>query len=225
VRILIVEDEPKVAQLVKKGLEAENFSADVAADGIEALESAAREHYDLVVLDLMLPKLDGLDVLTQWRKNGMSAPVLVLTARTSVAERVKGLESGADDYLVKPFSFEELLARIRVLLRRPTGAANELRVGDLVVNRIRREVTRRGKTIALTPKEYAVLEYLVLNAGRPVTRAMLLEHVWKAGLDGMTNIVDVYINFLRAKLDQGFETRLIRTVRGVGYMVGEPGLS
>lgn len=177
--------------------------------------------YDLIVLDLMLPKLDGISVLSRLRQEGLATPILVLTARSGVHERVEGLEAGADDYVVKPFAFEELLARIRALLRRRSRPDSMLRVADLEMDRVRRKVQRAGKLIELTPKEYAVLECLMENAGNPVTRAMLFERVWKTRSEGLTNLVDVYMNYLRAKVDRDFEPKLIRTVRGVGYVLAE----
>jgi len=221
-RILVVEDEPGVSGFILKGLESENFPADLAPDGQKALEKLTAEHYDLIVLDLMLPKIDGLSILTRLRQKGISTPIIVLTARSSVEDRVQGLEAGADDYLVKPFSFEELLARIRALLRRRSAPAGLLRVADLEIDRVRRQVKRAGRTIELTPKEYAVLECLAENAEHPVTRAMLFERVWSSRGEGLTNLVDVYVNYLRSKMDRDFEPKLIQTVRGVGYMLAEP---
>jgi len=221
-RILVVEDEPKLSSFILEGLQAEKLAADLAPDGQKALELLTTGQYDLVVLDLMLPKIDGLAVLSRLREKKMGIPVLVLTARGSVEDRVSGLEAGADDYVVKPFSFEELVARIRALLRRRSLPARILRVADLEIDRVRREVKRSGKTIELTPKEYAVLECLMENAGQAVTRAMLYERAWDSRSDALTNLVDVYVNYLRSKLDRDFEPKLIQTVRGVGYMLVEP---
>jgi len=219
VRLLIAEDERKLSRVLEKGLCAEKFVCDVAYDGEAALELATSLDYDLMVLDLTLPKLDGLKVLSRLRVAGLRTPVLVLTARGAIEQRVEGFEAGADDYLVKPFSFAELLARIRALLRRPTSITDKLLLDDLEMDLVRRNVKRGGKIIELTPKEYGLLEFLMRNAGRAVTRTMLVEHVWNQQFEGMTNIVDVYINYLRAKIDRGFRSKLINTVHGVGYML------
>jgi DNA-binding response OmpR family regulator len=218
-RILVVEDESKLSDFVLQGLEAENFPADLAADGQQALELLTTGLYDLIVLDLMLPKIDGLSVLRRLREKKIGIPVLVLTARSSVEERIEGLEAGADDYVVKPFSLEELIARIRALLRRRAAPASLLRVADLDLDRSLRQVRRAGRPIQLTPKEYAILEFLMENAGHPVTRAMLFERVWSSRSEGLTNLVDVYVTHLRAKVDRDFEPKLIQTVRGVGYLL------
>ncbi len=220
-RILVVEDDCQVARMLQIGLQAELFAVDVAHNGHQALELSQETDYDLITLDLILPDLDGFTVLKRLRKNGAVAPILILTARSAVSDRVRGLESGADDYLVKPFSFEELLARIRALLRRPVTFRDRLCAADLEIDGVRHQVMRRGKPIHLTPKEYAVLDYLVRNAGRPVSRTKVVEHVWNDGFDGLTNIVDVYINRLRVKIDGDSPMRLIRTVRGIGYVLGE----
>ena len=220
-RVLVVEDDKPVASFLRKGLEAENYAVDVAGDGKEAVLMADAYEYDLVMLDLGLPESDGIEVLKHVRLQKPSLPVLVLTGRSRVEDRVKGLDIGADDYLTKPFSFSELSARVRALLRRGTRTLDScLRVVDLEINRIERTVKRGDRKIELTPKEFALLEYLMRNAGRRVTRAMIIEHVWNLSFDTMTNVVDVYINYLRRKVDEGFEVRLIRTVRGVGYQLG-----
>lgn len=219
-RILVVEDEKKVAGFVKKGLEEESYAVDVAYDGEEAINLLKTYPYDLVILDLMLPKKDGFQVLKEFRESGGDAPVLILTARDSVEDVVKGLDLGADDYLRKPFSFLELLARVRALLRRRKGEPQSvLRVGDLEVNLTDRRVFRGGKEIELTSREFALLEFLVRNKGRVLTRTMIAEHVWNQSFDSGSNVIDVYINYLRKKIDHGFDKKLIKTIRGVGYMI------
>ena len=220
-RILVAEDDSAVASFLRKGLEAESYAVDLATDGREAQFMACEYDYDLVILDLVMPLADGLEVLKAVRARKTALPVLILTARGRVQDRIRGLDTGADDYLVKPFSYCELSARLRALLRRGTRAAQAvLKVGDLEINRVERTVQRAGRRIDLTPKEFALLEYLARNAGRRVTRAMIVEHVWNLSFDTMTNVVDVYINYLRRKVDEGFDPRLIHTVRGVGYQLG-----
>lgn len=217
-RILVVEDDGPLAGFVRKGLEAEHYAVDVAGDGEHARMLALDYEYDLVVLDLHLPKLDGIGVLKAIRPLKPDMPVLVLTARSRVEDRVQALDAGADDCLNKPFSFTELSARIRALLRRGhTTAESVLKLGDLALDRIERRVERNGKRIELTSKEFALLEYLMRNAGRRITRSMIIEHVWNISFDTATNVVDVYINYLRKKVDEGFGPKLIHTVRGVGY--------
>jgi two-component system copper resistance phosphate regulon response regulator CusR len=221
-RILIAEDDKPVASFVQKGLEAEQYAVDVAQDGDEAQFMVGQFDYDVAVLDLTLPRVDGLDVLKHIRETKPALPVLILTGRNRVEDRVKGLDLGADDYLTKPFSFSELSARVRALMRRAAQPAEViLRVDNLELNRVERTVKRAGHPMELTPKEFALLEYLMRNAGRCVTRAMIIEHVWNLSFDTMTNVVDVYINYLRKKVDSGHEKKLIRTVRGVGYQIGE----
>jgi DNA-binding response OmpR family regulator len=221
-RVLLVEDDQPVASFIRKGLEAEHYALDLARDGAEAESLVEGFDYDLVILDLVLPSIDGFEVLKHIRARKPLLPVVVLTARSRVEERVKGLDLGADDYVTKPFSFRELAARIRALLRRSSRPAEMvLRVGDLEMNRAERSVKRAGRALNLTPKEFALLEYLMRNAGWCVTRAMIIEHVWNLSFDTMTNVVDVYINYLRKKVDNGFERKLIRTTRGVGYRIGE----
>ena len=210
-----------MASFVRKGLEAEQYAVDCAEDGIAAGAMARQQDYDLLILDLNLPGSSGVEVLAGLRAEKPGVPVLVLTARSGVEDRVKVLDLGADDYLTKPFSFSELSARVRALLRRsqqPSEAV--LRIEDLELNRVGRKVTRGGQAIELTPKEFALLEYLMLNAPRRVTRAMIMEHVWNLSFDTMTNVVDVYINYLRKKLDGGHAHKLIHTIRGVGYRLG-----
>ncbi len=220
-RVLVAEDESPLAAFLRKGLEQEHYAVDVAPDGDEAHYMAVEYDYDLVILDLNLPRVHGLEVLKRVREKKASLPVLILTSRNQVEDRVQGLDLGADDYLTKPFSYAELSARIRALLRRGTRAVGSvLRVDDLEINRVERIVKRAGKKFDLTPKEFALLEYLMRNAGRRVTRAMIIEHVWNLSFDTMTNVVDVYINYLRRKVDEGFASKLIHTVRGVGYQLG-----
>ena len=221
-RVLIAEDDKPVASFVQKGLEAEQYAVDIAQDGDEAQFMVGQFEYDVAVLDLTLPRIDGLDVLKHIRTTKPAMPVLILTGRNRVEDRVKGLDLGADDYLTKPFSFSELSARVRALMRRSAQPAEMvLRVADLELNRVERTVKRGGKLIELTPKEFGLLEYLMRNVGRCVTRAMIIEHVWNLSFDTMTNVVDVYINYLRKKVDSEFERKLIRTVRGVGYQIGD----
>ncbi len=217
-RVLVVEDEVKVASFIRRALEEESYAIDVCGDGAQGLDMAREGCYDLVILDLMLPGMSGLEVLMALRKAQVAAPVLILTARSELDQKVKGLDAGADDYLTKPFAIEELVARVRALLRRGSGeAAGVLQVDDLVLNPAMREVTRGGKRIELTVKEYALLEYLMRNAGRVLTRPMIAEHVWNQDFDTFTNVIDVYVNYLRNKIDRGHDRRLIQTVRGSGY--------
>lgn len=220
-RILVVEDDTPLATFVRKGLEAEHYAVDTAGDGEQARCMVLESDYDLLVLDLNLPKLDGIEVLRAIRPKKPCLPVLVLTARSRIEDRVQALDSGADDCLNKPFSFTELSARVRALLRRgPRTVETVLQVADLELDRVERKVKRAGKYIDLTSKEFALLEYLLRNAGRRVTRTMIIEHVWNLSFDTSTNIVDVYVNYLRRKVDDGFAPRLIHTVRGVGYELG-----
>jgi DNA-binding response OmpR family regulator len=208
---------------MKKALSAEAYAVDVAADGREALQAATEVDYDLVILDLGLPGMDGSEVLKNLRAKRVSAKIMVLSGRAGLEDRVKGLNLGADDYMTKPFSVSELAARVRALLRRHGPATDIcLKVADLELNRVERTVHRAGRRIDLTVKEFALLEYLMRHAGHCMTRAALIEHVWNLGFDGQTNVVDVYINYLRRKIDQGFSQRLIHTVRGFGYQICEP---
>ncbi len=222
-RILIAEDDEALAKFVRQGLEAEHYSVDIFPDGEQARNAATETEYDVVILDLNLPKLDGVGVLRHLRLKKPSLPVLVLTQRTRVEDRVQCLDTGADDYLAKPFSFSELSARIRALVRRShLPSESVLAVGDLKLDRVAHLVERAGRRIELTTKEFALLEYLMLNAGRRVTRSMIIEHVWNLTFDTTTNVVDVYINYLRRKVDDGHAAKLIHTVRGVGYELSGP---
>jgi DNA-binding response OmpR family regulator len=220
-RILVVEDEKKVASFIKKGLQQEGYAVDTAHDGLEAAQNASAFEYDLVVLDLMLPKRSGLDVLREVRTRKPSLPVLVLTAKGAIEDKVAGLDAGADDYLIKPFAFAELSARIRALLRRGAQENTRLRIADLEMDTAARQVRRAGNIIDLKMKEYALLEFLLRNAHRAVTRTMIVEHVWDIHFDSVSNVVDVHINSLRNKIDKGFQPPLIHTVRGVGYMLSD----
>jgi two-component system copper resistance phosphate regulon response regulator CusR len=221
-RFLVVEDEKRIADFLSRGLESAGYAIDVAADGTHAIDMVHATDYDLVILDMMLPDMDGLQVLEKIRNRKSSPPVLILSARGGVDDRVKGLELGADDYLIKPFAFVELLARVRVLLRRGQPTPERLSVGDLVLDCIRRKVVRSGDNIELAPKEFSILEYMMRNRGRPLSRTMIVEHVWDMDYDGLTNIVDVYIRHLRSKIDDKWPVKLIHTVRGIGYMLDLP---
>jgi len=219
-RILLIEDEVKVAGFVKRGLVAERYAVDVAGDGRRGLDLAASFEYDLVILDLMLPGLDGPGVLKRIRAKDTKVPVLILTARDAVQDKVSNFEAGADDYLTKPFAFAELAVRVKALLRRgPVNRSSTVRLRDLELDRLSQQVKRAGKRIELTTKEWSLLEYLMSNAGRVLSRNMIIEHVWDESFDGLTNVVDVYIRHLRRKVDDGYECKLIHTVRGVGYSV------
>ena len=219
-RILVVEDEAKVASFIKRGLEEEHYAVDVASDGEEGVDMVDVYEYDLAILDIMLPKRDGLSVLSHIRKKNKSMPVILLTAKDMLEDKVKGLDMGADDYLTKPFAFEELLARIRALLRRGKPEESLLLVlDDLVLDPVTHNVTRDGGEIPLTAKEYALLEYFMRNPERVLTRTMISEHVWNIKFDTYTNVIDVYISYLRNKIDKGHDKKLLHTVRGVGYMI------
>jgi two-component system copper resistance phosphate regulon response regulator CusR len=217
-RLLLVEDEKKVADFVARGLRAERLAVDVAYDGNAGWDLASKVDYDLIILDLMLPGLSGTELLRRLRRNGHNAAALVLTARDATADKVENFEAGADDYLTKPFAFAELLVRVKALLRRPPVSRSPvLRVADLEVDRQTQQVRRAGKRIELTAKEYALLEYLASHPGRVLSRTMIVEHVWDESFEGLTNIVDVYVRHLRAKVDDPFPLKLIQTVRGAGY--------
>ena len=223
-KLLIVEDESKTGHYLRQGLTEAGFVVDLAADGLDGLHLALVQPYDLIVLDVMLPDLDGWQLLQALRARRVATPVLYLTARDSVADRVKGLELGADDYLVKPFAFAELLARVRTLLRRGAVPASEdrVQVGDLVLDSLRRRASRAGRRILLTGKEFALLELLVRRRGEVLPRSLIASQVWDINFDSDTNVIDVAIRRLRAKIDDGFEPRLIRTVRGMGYVLEDP---
>jgi two-component system, OmpR family, response regulator len=220
-RILLVEDDVKIASFIMKGLKAASYAVDHAGDGEDGLHLALTEPYDAAVIDLMLPKLDGLALIGQLRAQKVNTPVLILSARGSVEDRVRGLEKGGDDYLTKPFAFTELLARVQALIRRAGGLSDptRLRVGELSMNLLTREVTRRDRRIALQPLEFSLLEYLMRSAGRIVSKTMIMEHVWDYNFDPQTNVVEARISRLRDKIDRGFDDKMIHTVRGVGYVL------
>jgi len=221
-RILVIEDEQKVADFIKRGLKEEGYAVDTVSDGEEGCFQAAENHYDLILLDLMLPKLDGISVCRKLRQGGIYTPLIMLTAKDSVKDKVKGLDSGADDYISKPFSFEELLARIRALLRK--GASRQptkLQVSDLALDLLTHKVWRANEEVVLTAKEYALLEYFMRNAGSVITRTMISEHVWDINFDTFTNVIDVYVNYLRNKIDKNRKVKLIHTIRGRGYILKE----
>ena len=220
-RILVVEDDEKIASFILNGLKQSGFSADKAANGDEALSLCGTVTYDALVLDIMMPKIDGLEVLRQLRQRKSLVPVLLLSAMASVDNRVAGLQAGADDYLTKPFAFSELLARIQALIRRATHVAEPttLILGDLSMNLLTREVTRGGRAIDLQSREFALLELLMRHPGRPVTKTMILEHIWDYSFDPQTNVVDVLAHRLRTKLEKEFTTKIMHTIRGVGYVL------
>ena len=219
-RVLVIEDETKVGSFIKRALEEESYAVDLCEDGAQGLDLALSGSYDVIVIDLMLPNLPGLEILKRIRREKIHAPVLILTAQSKVDQKVKGLDAGADDYLTKPFAIDELLARVRVLLRRGTAdAPGVLQVEDLMLNPATREVTRGGQRIELTVKEYALLEYFMRHTGRVLTRPMISEHVWNQDFDTFTNVIDVYVNYLLTKIDRGRTRKLIHTIRGSGYML------
>ena len=221
-RILLVEDEKKVASFIKKGLEEELYEVDTAANGKEGLELGLTDEYDLIVSDIMMPLMNGLQLTKELRKNKITTPILLLTVKDGTKDKVEGLDSGADDYLSKPFAFEELTARVRALLRRKeTQKDNLLNADNLAIDLVSHKVTRADKEIILTPKEYSILEYLLRNKNKIITRTKLIEHVYDFHFDSGTNVIDVYINKLRIKVDHGFDKQLIHTVRGVGYIIKE----
>ena len=219
-RLLIVEDEKKVAGFIKKGLEEETYAVDVAYDGEEGFHLAELNQYDMIILDLMLPKMDGLEVLTRLRDKKVNTPILLLTAKDAVEDKVTGLNKGADDYLTKPFAFSELLARVRSLLRRgQADTKTELKVGDLNLDLVSHKIIRNGEEIELTGKEYSLLEYFMRNEGKVLTRTMIAEHVWDYNFDTFTNVIDVYVNHLRKKIDKKYPVKLLHTLRGIGYVM------
>ena len=221
-RLLIVEDERSLNEVLRKRLLLAHYSVDSCFDGQEALDYIRATEYDAIILDIMLPKIDGLSVLARLRSEGKQVPVLLLTAKDSVADKVRGLDAGADDYLVKPFSFDELLARVRALLRKSTpNKANDFRLADLKIDFASHRVTRGEKEITLSSREFAILEYLARNAGQVLTRGQISEHSWSYDYEGGSNIIDVYIRYLRKKIDEDFSPKLIHTVRGVGYILKE----
>jgi len=219
-RILVVEDEKRIADFIARGLKEEDYAVDLAYDGEEGLYFAEINPYDLMIFDIMLPKLNGVEICRQLRAKNINAPILMLTARATVKDKVTGLNAGADDYLTKPFSFEELLARVKVLLRRPiTNKSSLLKMADLELNQLNHEVKRAGKTIILTTKEYSLLEFFMLNSEQVISRSMISEHVWNEEFDSMSNIIDVHVRNLRNKIDEGYKKKLIHTLRGSGYML------
>jgi two-component system, OmpR family, response regulator len=220
-RILLVEDDVKIASFVTKGLKQAGYAVDHATDGEEGLHLALTEPYDAAIIDIMLPKLDGLSIIERMRSEKVNTPVIILSARRSVDDRVKGLQTGGDDYLTKPFSFSELLARVQGLIRRASRGTDSVRlnVGDLSVDLVTREVRRGEGKVDLQPREFSLLEYLMRNAGRVVSKTMILEHVWDYSFDPQTNVVDVLVSRLRNKVDRDYEKKLIHTIRGVGYVL------
>ena len=222
-RILLVEDDSKIASFIIKGMKEAGYAVDHASDGNEGLTLALSEPYDTAIIDIMLPKLDGLSLIAEIRRNKVATPVIILSVKGSVEDRVKGLQTGSDDYLTKPFAFSELLARVQALIRRASGATEPTRItlGNLSINLLTREVTRGSKKIDLQPMEFSLLEYLMRNAGRVVSKTMIMEHVWDYNFDPQTNIVEARICRLRDKIDRDFPEKLINTVRGVGYVLKE----
>ena len=222
-RVLVVEDDKKIASFIVKGLKQAGFAVDCATNGEDGIHLALHESYDAAVIDIMLPKLDGLSLIEELRRNKINTPVIILSAKRSVDDRVKGLQTGSDDYLTKPFSFSELLARVQALIRRASGAAEATRLtfGDLSMDILKREATRADKKINLQPREFALLEYLMRNPGRMVSKTIIMEHVYDYNFDPQTNVVDVLVCRLRNKVDRDFEKKMIHTIRGVGYVLKE----
>jgi len=223
-RILLVEDDPKIAAFVRKGLQEAGFAVDHADNGEDGLNLALSEPYDVAIIDIMLPKIDGLELIAELRRYTKELAVIILSAKRSVADRVKGLQTGSDDYLVKPFAFAELLARVQALIRRSSGVASptRLEVGDLVMDLLTREVSRAGQKIDLQPREFALLEYLLRHDGKVVSKTMILEHVWNYDFDPQTNVVDVLVCRVRHKVDRDFPNKMIHTLRGIGYVLKSP---
>jgi two-component system copper resistance phosphate regulon response regulator CusR len=223
-RILVIEDDPNIGDVIRRGLETQHYSVDVATDGEEGEELALINQYDLIILDRMLPKMDGRTLCRNLRDADVAVPVLMLTAMDAIDDKISGLDAGADDYLTKPFHFGELLARVRSMIRRQTGQKKtEISVGDLVLDTVTRSVTRAGRSISLTAKEFALLEYFVMNAGKVLTREAISEHVWDMNFDPQSNVIDSFIRFLRLKIDKDFSHPLIHTLRGVGYRFSDEG--
>ncbi len=221
-RILVVEDEKKFASFIARGLKEKSYAVDIACDGEEGLFLAEVNTYDLIVLDIMLPKKDGFSICKELRKNKNNVPILMLTARDEVEDKINGLDAGADDYLTKPFAFGEFLARVRALIRRKTGVkSTTLKIADLELDQLTHKVVRGGKPVELTSTEYSLLEYLMLNENQVVTRTMISEHIWNDDFDSFSNVINVYINFLRKKIDSNFEKKLIHSIRGTGYILKE----
>lgn len=220
-RTLVIEDDPTIASFIEKGLRAEGFAVDRAGDGQEGLHLATTTPYDVAIIDVMLPQRDGLSLIEEIRRRNIQIPVLVLSAKHTVDDRVRGLQAGGDDYLTKPFAFPELLARVHALMRRATGAVEQtrLQVADLTLDRVSRRVERAGRALELRPREFTLLEYMMRNAGRVLSKTMILSHVWDYSFDPRTNVVDVLVFRLREKIDRDFEPKLLRTVRGVGYVL------
>ena len=218
--VLIVEDDESVARFLKQATTEAGYSPQVVGDGLEALSLARSVDFDLILLDVMIPRMDGFEVCRQLRAHKVMTPILIITARDALEDKVEGLDSGADDYIVKPFQIAELLARARALLRRGISSPTILRVGDLTLDPATRQASRGGKTVNLSATEYSLLEYLMRNAGRVMTRSMILEHVWQYDFEGNDNVLDVYISYLRSKIDKGYSPTLIHTHRGVGYRMG-----
>jgi len=225
-RVLIVEDDREIATFVARGLREAGFAVDQVSDGREGLAMALQEAYDALIVDIMLPGMDGFTLIEELRRKNVATPVLILSAKRSVEDKVRGLQTGSDDYLTKPFSFSELLARVRALIRRSSSSSasgsSSLSAGDLTMDLLSRRVTRGGREIELRPREFALLEYLMRNAGNVVSKTMILEHVWDYRFDPQTNVVDVLVHRLRGKIDRGFEEKLIHTVRGAGYVLQVP---
>jgi DNA-binding response OmpR family regulator len=219
-RILVMEDEKRIADFISRGLKEENYAVDIAYDGEEGLYLAEINPYDLMIFDIMLPKLNGVDICRKLRSKKIKTPILMVSSKTAIDDKVTGLNAGADDYLIKPFSFEELLARVKALLRRPmANTASVLKVADLKLNQLDHEVTRTGRAITLRAKEYALLEYFMLHVGQVISRPMISEHVWNDEFNSMSNVIDVHVRNLRNKIDDGFKKKLIFTQRGSGYIL------